>query len=355
MRRLAPLCSPAEQERSSPTCAIAHLDGLGELDALCPRRRRSTRSSSTPVARSGSTVTARCSTSARSTPTSVDLLIERVLAPLGRRVDRTVADRRRPPRRRRQGLRGAPADRRRRTGAVDPAVPPTDPPTRSRSPATSVIDLLHELLHARCNVVIVAARRRRARRRSSPRSWLGGRPVRAPRGGRGHRRAAARHPHAVRLEARPATHRRPRRRRPGTARAHGAAAPTGSHRGRRGARRRGVGARPGDEHRPRRIDVDVSRQRADRRPAPARVAGAPGGADLAAGGDPPPARPFDRRRRSTSNGAADGPAGSPRSPRSSPPSPPTTTASRPRHSLAGDVEARRATRQRWRHSERRRR
>ena len=74
--------------------------------------------------------------------------------------------------------------------------------------------------------------------------------------------------HLVRLEARPATPDGPPADHARAARAHGAAAATRPARRRRGPRPGGAGPRPGAQHRPRRLVVDVPRQQRPRRPAP---------------------------------------------------------------------------------------
>lgn len=90
VRRLAPLCSPQEQLRIADR-AVAHLSGLGELDAYL-------RDDSVDevlvnagrdiwVDRDGALH--RVGSLGVDGVDGVDLLIERVLAPLGRRVDRT--------------------------------------------------------------------------------------------------------------------------------------------------------------------------------------------------------------------------------------------------------------------------
>ena len=88
VRRLAPLCSPERTASTQPTRRSPTFAGSANSTSTSATTP-STRCWSTPDARSGSTAAARCSTSARSAPSGVDLLIERVLAPLGRRVDRT--------------------------------------------------------------------------------------------------------------------------------------------------------------------------------------------------------------------------------------------------------------------------
>jgi pilus assembly protein CpaF len=154
VRRLAPLCSP-EQQLILTDRAIAHLRGLGELDAyvrddgidevLVNSGREIWIDRDGALQYVGALGTDR-----------VDLLIERVLAPLGRRVDRTspIVDARLAD--------GA------RVCAVLPPVAVDGPALSIRRfrrrilPLDSFTDdvgvvLLHELLHARCNLVVAGA------------------------------------------------------------------------------------------------------------------------------------------------------------------------------------------------------
>ena len=84
---------------------------------------------------------------------------------------------------------------------------------------------------------------------------------------------------------------------------------------RRGARPRGARARPGAEHRSRRFVVDVSRQQRPRRPASPRDARRPGRSGVAAAGRPRPPRALHRRRRPRRANSPVARAGSARSPR----------------------------------------
>ena len=95
--------------------AVARLDGLGALDAAARATRRSTRSSSTPAATSGSSATATSSRVGHLAAADLAVVVERILAPLGRRARSHQPDRRRPPARRLTRVRRHPA-RRRRTG-----------------------------------------------------------------------------------------------------------------------------------------------------------------------------------------------------------------------------------------------
>ena len=96
LRRVAPLASDATGERLV-RAAVARLDGLGALDALL-RDDGSTRSSSTPTETSGSSATASSSASGDIAAADLAVVVERILAPLGRRLDRSspVVDARLP-------------------------------------------------------------------------------------------------------------------------------------------------------------------------------------------------------------------------------------------------------------------
>ncbi len=154
VRRLAPLCSPEEQVVLADR-AIAHLRGLGELDAYVRDDGIDevlvNAGSEIWIDRDGTLQYVGSLGTDR-----VDLLIERVLAPLGRRVDRTspIVDARLAD--------GA------RVCAVLPPVAVDGPalsirrfrrrilPLESFTDAVGVA-LLHELLDARCNLVVAGA------------------------------------------------------------------------------------------------------------------------------------------------------------------------------------------------------
>jgi pilus assembly protein CpaF len=154
VRRLAPLCSPEEQLALADR-AIANLRGLGELDAYVRDD-----GIDEVLVNSGSEIWIDRDGALQYVGSlgtdRVDLLIERVLAPLGRRVDRTspIVDARLAD--------GA------RVCAVLPPVAVDGPALSIRRfrrrilPLESFTDdvglaLLHELLHARCNLVVVGA------------------------------------------------------------------------------------------------------------------------------------------------------------------------------------------------------
>jgi pilus assembly protein CpaF len=154
VRRLAPLCTP-EQQSVLADQALAQLRGLGELDAyvrddgidevLVNAGREIWIDRDGALQYVGSLATDR-----------VDLLIERVLAPLGRRVDRTspIVDARLAD--------GA------RVCAVLPPVAVDGPALSIRRFRRRILPLraftddrgvacLRELLHARCNLVVAGA------------------------------------------------------------------------------------------------------------------------------------------------------------------------------------------------------
>ena len=131
--------------------------------------------------------------------------LERVVAPLGLRLDRVVADGRRPPRRRLAPARRGPAARDRRPVPHHPSLRRAAPSPSTRSASTGAAGAFLRWAVARAvatcwspaapasgkttllNALSAGDRRRRARRHD-----------------RGDRRAAAPQPHVVRLEARPA-------------------------------------------------------------------------------------------------------------------------------------------------------
>ena len=154
VRRLAPLCSPEEQLVLADR-AIAHLRGLGELDAYVRDDGIDevlvNSGSEIWIDRDGTLQYVGSLATDR-----VDLLIERVLAPLGRRVDRTspIVDARLAD--------GA------RVCAVLPPIAVDGPALSIRRfrrrilPLESFTDdvgvvLLRGLLHARCNLVVAGA------------------------------------------------------------------------------------------------------------------------------------------------------------------------------------------------------
>ena len=136
LRRVAPLAGPdageaprARRRRPARRARRAR--------RRCSPTTPSTRCSSTPTATSGSSATAGMRRrSATSPPATSPLVIERILAPLGRRLDRTQPDRRRPPRRRLAGLRRHPADRRPTAPACRSAASATGRSPSTRSPPT---------------------------------------------------------------------------------------------------------------------------------------------------------------------------------------------------------------------------
>jgi pilus assembly protein CpaF len=201
VRRLAPLCSPDERVVLADR-AIAHLRGLGELDAYVRDDGIDevlvNSGSEIWVDRDGALQYVGSLGTER-----VDLLIERVLAPLGRRVDRTspIVDARLAD--------GA------RVCAVLPPVAVDGPALSIRRfrrrilPLESFADdvgvvLLHELLDARCNLVVAGATSSGktslvaalvAEIDPSQRLVIVEDTAELP----------VRHPHALRLEARPPT------------------------------------------------------------------------------------------------------------------------------------------------------
>ena len=201
VRRLAPLCSP-EQRVTLTNRVVAHLRGLGELDAyvrdegidevLVNAGREIWIDRDGALHHVGSLGTA-----------SVDLLIERVLAPLGRRVDRTspIVDARLAD--------GA------RVCAVLPPVAVDGPMLSIRRfrrrilPLDSFtndvgVGLVRELLRTRCNLVVTGAT-------SSGKTSLVAAlltevgPLQRLVVVEDTAELPLRHPHAVRLEARPPT------------------------------------------------------------------------------------------------------------------------------------------------------
>ena len=201
IRRLAPLCS-AEERLALAEAVVAHLTGLGELDALL-------RDPSVDevlvngggqiwIDRRGDLVGAGTLRNA-----TVEHLIERVIAPLGRRIDRTspIVDARLP-----DGSRVCAAFA---PVAVDGAVMSIRRFRREVLPldafaGADVLALLGEIVGARCNVMISGAT---SSGKTSLVATLLGEVSHS------HRlilvedtsELPLRHPHAVRLEARPSS------------------------------------------------------------------------------------------------------------------------------------------------------
>ena len=201
VRRLAPLCSPEEQLVLADR-AIAHLRGLGELDAYVRDD-----GIDEVLVNSGSEIWIDRDGTLQYVGSlgtdRVDLLIERVLAPLGRRVDRTSPI----------------VDARLADGARVCAVLP---PVAVDGPALSIrrfrrrilplesftddvgVDLLRELLGTRCNLVVAGATS------SGKTSLVAALVAEVDPSQRlviveDTAELPLRHPHALRLEARPPT------------------------------------------------------------------------------------------------------------------------------------------------------
>ena len=110
VRRLAPLAGAAERERLVGA-AVARLDGLGPLDALI----RDVAVDEVLVNGGGEVWVERAGELERRgwiAATDLAVVIERILAPLGRRSRSHDTDRRCPPRRRHTGVRRRAADQR---------------------------------------------------------------------------------------------------------------------------------------------------------------------------------------------------------------------------------------------------
>ena len=205
-------------------------------------------------------------------------------------------DRRRPPRQRRPAVCRDRSGRDRRHGGVDQAAS-TAPVRARRIRRRSVrhVALLDEIIAARCNLLVsgatssgkttfVAALLQRADPadrlvvcEDTAELTLGRPPRGAARGACGRRR-------------------RPRRGRPGGARSRRPPSAPRSPGRRRVPRHRGAGRGRGDEHRARRLALDVPRQLGRRRAASRRDAADAGRAGVAAGGDQAPGVALDRRR-----------------------------------------------------------
>ena len=216
---------------------------------------------------------------------AIDLLVERVVAPLGLRADRTSPDRRRPPARRLPGPRRPAAAGGRWPHGHDPPLRRRGGPARRvlrrrRSPPSS---------RARWRPGSTWSCQRRHRR------WQDDAPQR-PRAATSRRASAwsrSRTPPSSASRAITWCASRPGPPSPDGLAAVGvrdlvpgrpAHAP-GPHRGRRGAGRRGPRHAPGDEHGARRLPVHVPRQRPRRRAPPHRDDGPAG---------PTPASPWPR-------------------------------------------------------------
>ena len=261
----------------------------------CSAMPPSTRSSSTAAARSGSSGAGELERRGSIAAADLAVVIERILAPLGRRLDRTtpIVDARL-------------ADGTRVCAVVPPiSVDGTilslrrfrdEPLPLTAFGGSAVTDVLGELVERRCNTVISGATS--SGKTSLLSSLLGlARP--------GERivvledtaELAPLADHVVRLEARPASN-------DGVAAIIGRAAPahrpapaSRPPRRRRSSRPRGPRARPGAEHRTRRLVVDLSRQQRPRRATSARDARRPGRPVVAAARRSRPPRALHRRRR----------------------------------------------------------
>ena len=264
VRRLAPLAGEIERERLVDA-AVARLDGLGPLDALV----RDTTVDEVLVNGGGEIWVERAGELERRGwigAADLAVVIERILTPLGRRLDRSTPI----------------VDARLGDGTrVCAVVPPisidgtilslrrfrNEPLPLTAFGGAAVTDALGELVMQRCNTVISGATS--SGKTSLMSSLLGltrpgerivlledtaelaplGRPRRPP-------------------GSPPGEQRRPPGDRRGATPAHGPTAPTGPSRRRRGPRPRGDRAGPSAEHRARRFVVDVPRQQRPRRHPP---------------------------------------------------------------------------------------
>ena len=264
LRRVAPLAGAVAGERLV-RAAVARLDGLGALDALLADDTVDevlvNAHGDVWVERDG-----RMSRSGHLGPADLAVVTERILAPLGRRLDRTnpIVDARLP-----DGSR------------VCAVIPPVSPDGaclsvrrfRDRSlgldafASDALVAVLELLVAARCNVIVSGATS------SGKTSLLNATLGCCPPGERivtiedtAELLPAA--DHLVRLEAATGDTGRASADLARAAGAHGAAAATRPPRRRRGARAGGAGAGAGVEHRPRRFVVDVPREQRARCAAP---------------------------------------------------------------------------------------
>ena len=293
VRRLAPLAGSREHNDwsvppSPASTASAH-------STRWSATRRSTRCWSTAAARSGSSgagVLERRGSIGGRRPRDGDRADPRAARATPRPHD---ADRRRPPRRRHTGVCCRAADQRRRHGPVVAPLPGRAVAARQRSAARWSVGCLPDSSIAAATRSS-RERRRRARRRCcraclaschqasasscsrTPPSW--------------HRTPTT--SYAWRHARRAATACR-RSRSSGCCTPPCGYGPTGSSSARCGAR--GARARPGAEHRPRRLAVHVPRQQRPRRAPPPGDARRPVGAGMAAERRPQPPRPLHRRGR----------------------------------------------------------
>ena len=260
--------------------AVARLDGLGALDALLGDGTVDevlvNAHGDVWVERDGHMTRAGHIAAA-----DLALVTERILAPLGRRLDRTTPDRRRPPAATGRGSARSSRRSRPTAGACRSVASATarSTSTRSRPTPSPPCSSCSSPAGATSSS---AGRPRRARPRcSTPRSGAA-RPASAS--------SRSRTPSSC---CRPPTTScawRPGPRRPDgpaadharAAGAHGAAPATRPPRRRRGARSGGARPRAGPEHRPRRLVVDVPRQQRGRRAAPPGDPRRPGRAVVAA-------------------------------------------------------------------------
>ncbi len=293
LRRLAPLAGPDDADRLV-RAAVARLDGLGSLDALLADPTVD----EVLVNAAGDIWVERYGEVERHgdiPPTDLAIVVERILAPLGRRLDRTTPI----------------VDARLADGTrVCAVVPPISlggtclslrrfratPLPLDAFAIAPVAAVLAELVARRCNVVVSGATS------SGKTSLLSSLLTLIAPGERvvvleDTAELAPAIDHVVRLEARPATS-------DGVAAitldrllADRVAAATRPPRGRRGSRGRGARTRPGAQHGARRVAVDLPREQRAGRGAPAGDAGGAGCADVAVAGRAQPPAPVHRRDR----------------------------------------------------------